>query len=116
MSNVIQVQFGTERWFKELEQSMLARMLLIGTRCGDDEAVLRLKVERAMRLMREMCGPFPVSVENQLPEDLTEQQKQLIDAAIQNALSTGKERAREFCVTAVHNALHELCTSALLYK
>ncbi len=114
MGQVIHVSFGTEREWEQTRAKTVDGLVTIGTLFGDDELLMRAKADCVYQVLRQIVEDVPsVQITTRLPENLSEDQLDLLTGAIKEAALKGIEIAMTHSVQVLMSSIYDLCTSKL---
>ena len=89
-------------------------LVAIGTLFGDDEALMRAKADCVYQILRQIVEDVPsVQITTRMPENLSEEQLELLTGAIKDAALKGIEIAMTHSVQILMSSIYDLCTSKL---
>jgi len=114
MGEVIHVAFGTEREWEQTRAKTVDGLVAIGTLFGDDEMLMRAKADCVYQILRQIVEDVPsVQITTRMPENLSEEQLDLLTGAIKDAALKGIEIAMTHSVQILMGSIYDLCTSKL---
>jgi hypothetical protein len=114
MGQVIHVAFGTEREWEQTRAKTVDGLVAIGTLFGDDESLMRAKADCVYQILRQIVEDVPsVQITTRMPENLSEEQLDLLTGAIKDAALKGIEIAMTHSVQILMASIYDLCTSKL---
>lgn len=114
MGDVVHVEFGTEREWAQTRERIVNGLVAIGALFGDDEKLMRAKAESVYILLRRVIDDIPsISVNARMPENLGDQDLDIVTEAIRVAALRGVEAAMTHAVQAMMESIYDLCTSKL---
>src|SRR5262249_45113569 len=114
MGQVIHVNFGTEREWEQTRAKTMDGLVAIGTLFGDDEMLMRAKADCVYQILRQIVEDVPsVQITTRMPENLSEEQLDLMTTAIKDAALKGIEIAMTHSVQILMASIYDLCTSKL---
>lgn len=114
MSNVIHVEFGTEREWEATRRKTIEGLVAIGALFGDNAALMRAKAECVNQILREIVEDVPsIQITTKMPEGLTPEQISVITIAIKDSALKGIEVAMTHSVQVLMSSIYDLCTSKL---
>ena len=114
MGQVIHVAFGTEREWEQTRAKTVDGLVTIGTLFGDDESLMRAKADCVYQILRQIVEDVPsVQITTRMPENLSEEQLDLMTGAIKDAALKGIEIAMTHSVQILMASIYDLCTSTL---
>jgi hypothetical protein len=114
MGEVIYVNFGAERKWEQTLETLTNYLVRIGSMFGDNEQLLRAKANCAHGMIRKIVEEVPaLDLFVEIPDNLPQDQCNLIKETVRAAAYTGIEMAMMHSVEVLTNALYDLCTSKL---
>ena len=114
MGEVIYVNFGAERKWEQTLVTLTEHLIHVGALFGDNEDLLRAKADCAHGLIRKIVEEVPaLDLAFEIPDNLSEDQCNLIRETVRAAAYGGIETAMMHSVEVITNALYDLCTSKL---
>ena len=114
MSNVIHVNFGSEREWEETHAKVIDGLLAIGSLFGDDKSLMRAKADCVYHILRQIVEEVPsVQITTKMPDNLSTEQLELLTGAIKEAALKGIEIAMTHSVQVLMSSIYDLCTSKL---
>ena len=114
MGEVIHVAFGTEREWEQTRTKTVDGLVAIGTLFGDDEMLMRAKADCVYQVLRQIVEDVPsVQITTRMPENLSEEQLDVMTSAIKDAALRGIEIAMTHSVQVLMGSIYDLCTSKL---
>ena len=114
MGQVIHVAFGTEREWEQTRSKTMDGLVAIGTLFGDDESLMRAKADCVYQILRQIVEDVPsVQITTRMPENLSDEQLNLMTGAIKDAALKGIEIAMTHSVQILMASIYDLCTSKL---
>ena len=114
MGQVIHVAFGTEREWEQTRAKTMDGLVAIGNLFGDDEALMRAKADCVYQILRQIVEDVPsVQITTRMPENLSDEQLDLLTGAIKDAALKGIEIAMTHSVQILMSSIYDLCTSKL---
>ena len=114
MGQVIHVAFGTEREWEQTRAKTVDGLVAIGTLFGDDESLMRAKADCVYQILRQIVEDVPsVQITTRMPENLSEEQLDLMTGAITDAALKGIDIALTHSVQILMASIYDLGTSKL---
>jgi hypothetical protein len=114
MGEVIHVAFGTERDWEQTREKTVDGLVTIGSLFGDDETLMRAKADCVYQVLREIVEDVPsVQITTRLPENLSQEQLDVLTRVIKEAALKGIEIAMTHSVQVLMGSIYDLCTSKL---
>jgi hypothetical protein len=114
MGEVIHVAFGTEREWEQTREKTMDGLVTIGSLFGDDEGLMRAKADCVYQVLREIVEDVPsVQITTRLPENLSQEQLDILTRVIKEAALKGIEIAMTHSVQVLMGSIYDLCTSKL---
>lgn len=117
MSNVIHVNFGSEREWEETHAKVIDGLVALGSLFGDDESLMRAKADSVYRILRQIVEEVPnVQITTKVPESLQPDQLELVTELVKRAAVQGIETTMTHAVQALMGSIYDLCTSKLAQR
>lgn len=114
MGELIRVEFRREGRWERARAKAIEGLVEIGALYGDDEALMKAKGECVYRVLRQILEEVPAAqIATELPQDLSDEQRKIVTAAIREAATKGKEIAIVHAVQTLLDSIYDLCTSSL---
>lgn len=114
MGEVSDLTLGDGLPWEEMHERTVDGLVRVGAACGDDEALMRAKADRVCQLLREALEDLPpLQISMTLPPEFTEEQLEIISAAVNKAAAAGMQVAMGHAVETFAEAVYDLCTSKL---